>query len=665
MQTDHSTKKTIQPVIQFLVVTLLLIGILGFSNETHAQLNAPTLSLQVDDLTFVGSWTPVDGAIGYMFYYAPYPDATYVYEMDMGKSTSTTVELWEGAAFFTAVAAYNEMERSDFSNIEHFIITKSTNADDSGVTLISFNGDTISVNGSGAVVEGSHVVITSAGAYNLEGTLNDGQVIVDTEDAEDVNLYLNGVNINCSTSAPIFIKKTEHAVIVLSAGSENSITDASTYVFDDPEEDEPDAALFSKSDLTIKGSGTLTVNANYNDAVKSKDGLDITGGTLKITSVDDGIIGKDYISIQDGYITVNAKGDGLKSTNDEDSEKGYITINNGVFNITSGADAIQAETNINIASGSFTLLSGGGAGTYLGEDDSAKGLKGGASVTVSGGVFTIDSADDAIHTNGNIVVDGGEFSIASGDDGFHADADVTINSGVIHITKSYEGIEGATITINGGNINIVSSDDGINAAGGADSSGLRAGMGGPGGNPFQGGPDSFINSGDYHMYINGGAITINAEGDGLDSNGTIEMNGGVVIVNGPTGNGNGALDYVGSFTVNNGFLAAAGSSGMAEAPTSDSTQNAVLVKFASTMPAGTLLHIEDGFGNDLLTFAPAKTFQSLVYSSPDLILGSTYELYYGGSASGTQSNGLYEDASYTPGTKYTEFTINSTITTIR
>lgn len=225
----------------------------------------------------------------------------------------------------------------------------------------------------------------------------------------------------------------------------------------------------------------------------------------------------------------------------------------------------------------------------------------------------------------------------------------------------------ANITINNGNIHIVSSDDGINVAGGGD----NFGMGGP---PNQGGfnpqpqpqpqPQPEL-AGDYYLYINGGYIAIDADGDGIDSNGSIVMTDGVVIVHGPTSNMNGALDHS-SFTVTEGFLLAAGSSGMAQAPDASSSQYSLLLNFRSTIPAGTLFHIQTSRqGEEILSFSPSKAYQSIAFSSPELTKGTTYAVYYGGNSTGTVVDGLYQDGTYTPGTQYTSFTISSIVTNIR
>lgn len=520
---------------------------------------------------------------------------------------------------------------------------------------IVLNQNSISSDAAGVSIDGSVATITSAGNYNISGILVDGQIVVDIEDDDETTrLILDGVDMSSSSTSPIFVKNAEKVIIVLSDNSYNYITDAEEYVYEDSEEDEPNAAIFSKDDLSIYGSGALTVTANYNDGIKSKDGLVLEAANLTVISVDDGIIGKDYIHMVDGGITLNVEGDGLKSTN-EDVDKGYVFIEGGTLSITSGADAIQAETNLKITNGAFSLTSGGGSDASLAEDDSAKGLKASMAIFISGGEFLIDAADDAIHSNNTVQIDAGTFEIATGDDGVHADSVLGLAGGDINITQSYEGIESAEITVDAGTVHIVSSDDGLNVAGGN-----TAEQGeGPGGRPGQ---DNFSSSGDYFLYMNGGTIVIDADGDGVDVNGTIEMTGGSIIVNGPTSNGNGALDYDGAFNISGGFLIAAGSSGMAQAPSNTSTQNSLLLTFNGSLSAGTLFHIQTEGGQEVVSFAPSKSYSSLSFSSSNLLKGSSYDVYYGGNSSGIETDGLYEGGVYSPGTLLTSFTVNDTVT---
>jgi hypothetical protein len=510
--------------------------------------------------------------------------------------------------------------------------------DSASVTAIVLNGSTITAQGKGVSINGSTATLTAAGTYSLSGTLADGQIRVDTPEKGVVRLILNGVDLRSATSAPIYVVKAEKTVIILADHTQNTVTDAAAYVFESAGVDEPNAAIYSKADLTLYGGGTLVVNANYQDGIASKDGLLVTGGNITVTAADDGLRGKDYLVVEDGSITVNAQGDGLKSDNEEDPAKGYLSIEQGTFNITTGGDALTAQTDVMIAGGVFTLTSGGGSTRSAAGAVSAKGIKGAVAVNIDGGTFTIDSADDAVHSNGSITINGGTFHIQSADDGMHADAALSINGGEIEITRSYEGLESAVITINDGSINLVASDDGINVAGGVDGSGMQGPMGAPGGGrqrPGAGAPaqDTFNYTGSFYLYIHGGSITVNARGDGLDVNGAIEMTGGTVLVSGPTEQMNGALDYDAGFKMSGGFLAAAGSSGMAMAPGQASSQPAVLVYFTTVQPAGSPVSIQNSAGEEILSFTPANAYQSLAFSSPQLTTGSSYQVYTAGQAS--------------------------------
>lgn len=556
--------------------------------------------------------------------------------------------------------------------------------DAASAEAILLDGDSINADAEGVQVEGQIARIVASGTYSLSGTLNDGQIIVETESDAPVRLVLNGVSLASSTSAAINIAQAEKVILILADGSQNTISDAASYVYPDTETDEPNAAIFAKSNLSIGGSGTLTIKANFNDGIASKDGLIIAGGTINLSAIDDGIRGKDYLVVKNGNLTVNAGGDGLKSDNEDDAAKGYVAIEDGVFNISAGGDAITAQTDVLISSGSFTLSSGGGNSASLAEDASAKGIKAVANLNIDGGTFNIDAADDALHSNSNLVINAGTFSIASGDDGMHADATLTINEGEINITQSYEGIESAVITINAGTIHVTASDDGINVAGGVDGSGVampgerqRPGAlqgaqppQGGGAQPPQGGmppggqQDAFNANSSYYLYIHGGYIIVEARGDGIDVNGAMEMTDGMVLVNGPTEDMNSALDYDAGFKLSGGFFVAAGSAGMAMAPGTASSQNSVLVYLSSAQPAGTLFHIQNSAGEDILTFAPSKAYQSVAFSSPELVNGETYTVFTSGSSSGSNTDSLYQGGSYTAGTQGESFTISGVVTQV-
>ena len=602
-----------------------------------------------------------------------FTDSVYAAELAVAtaEETSTVASALQTAEEISTAASTQQTAETALTpvSVEYDSDDLEPRASTSDASYIELAGDSITSDAEDAMVDGSVVTITSAGTYRISGTLDDGQIIVDTQDEETVYLILDGVDITSSTSAPIYVRNAEKTVITLVDGSENTITDGDSYVLEDADSDEPNAAVFSKDDLTINGGGSLTVNAHYNNGIVSKDDLKITGGTIIVYAVNDGIKGRDSIAVLDGTITVNAGGDGLQSNNDEDAEKGYVSIEGGTLSITTGLDGIQAQTSLTISSGEITIVTGGGSvvsnsgsawggpgmeGNSNQTTESVKGLKAGSSLTITDGVIQIDSLDDALHSNESITIDGGNLQLASGDDGIHADATLTINGGDLNISQSYEGLESVVITINDGTIHLTASDDGINASSG--NSGAEAGA-----QPMWGqGPGGF-ESGDNYLYINGGYIVVNANGDGIDANGPIEMTAGTVIVNGPTNDGNGPLDYLGAFNISGGYLVAVGSAGMAQAPSTTSSQYSVMYNFASAQAAGTMVHIETESGQDVLTFVPVKQYQSVLLSSPEFENGSTYVVYSGGSSSGTVSDGLYSGGTFTGGSRVASFTVSSVV----
>ncbi|GIM28362.1 hypothetical protein CPJCM30710_10280 [Clostridium polyendosporum] len=543
-------------------------------------------------------------------------------------------------------------------------------------------GANINVNGSGATADKNKVTITAAGTYSIKGTLADGQIIVNAGNEDKVYIILNGVNINCSNSAPVYVMNSKKTVILLADNTQNTITSAAAAT-----ETEPDSAIFSKADLVLTGKGALSVKADNNMGIVSKDDLKIENGNITVKSAGDGIKGKDSVVITDGNITVNAGEDGIISNNDTDEAKGYVLIEGGKINITAGQDGIQGETNVLIKTVDVTINSGGGSknsstkadwgqwgqpkdnqaannNSETEETPSAKAVKAGVNIVIEGGTFNIDSSDDAVHSGNNIVISGGTFNISSGDDGMHSDSTLTINNGTIDILKAYEGIESQTITVNKGDINVVASDDGFNAAGGNDSSSTNGrpgqnGFAGPKGKSGQNGSSS----GSGLINFNGGYITVDTTGDSIDANGSINMTGGTVIVNGPTSNGNGALDYDGSFKLTGGLLVAAGSSGMAQAPSDTSTENSVKINLVS-QSAGNIVHIESSDGKEIITFAPSKQYSSVVVSSPELKTGQIYKVYVGGSSTSKPVDGVYTAGTYTKGQEVGSFTISGVVTEV-
>ncbi len=597
------------------------------------------------------------------------------------ESTESTGNTGTGTAVSTTVAEAEEYDEEDYTRV---LVSEKSSSEDGVTTLQSTSANTIYLNGSsiksevsGTTVDGSTVTITQPGAYILTGTLEDGQIVVDCSEKGTVELVFNNVNITNKTNSPVYIKDAKKTLIVLAEDSENTLTDAADYTYEDTDKEEPSACLFSKDDLVISGGGSLTVNANFNNGIASKDTLKITGGMIQVTAKNNAMKGKDCLMIAGGDFTIQSEGDGLKADNSDDATLGYIDISGGTFVIQAEQDGIQASSSVNITGGEFDITTADGAGevkTSGGMDfqkgwdmDSAnssnsdsedsirtKGIKAETAVQISDGTFTIDSEDDAIHSNGTVTINGGTYTIETGDDGIHGDDTLTIEDGTITITQSYEGIESPEIIVNGGNMHVTSSDDGFNAAGGevtqtnTSSGNQRMGM---------------MSDSTGTLTINDGYIYVNADGDGLDSNGALTINGGTVIVEGPTSDGNTAVDYDGTFNINGGVLLASGSAGMVESVGNSSEQNSVTAYFGNTLSAGTTFAVMDADGNLVVAFTPTKASACFIYSSPLLKTGETYSVLTGGSCSGEAEDGLYTDGSYSSGTQVREFTVSSVVTT--
>ncbi len=506
---------------------------------------------------------------------------------------------------------------------------------------IALDGTAVTIDGSGATAENGVLTITDEGTYLISGTLTDGQIVVDSEGK--VQLLLDGADITCTDSAGIYIRSAKKAFITTVEGTVNSVTDGSSYVYAAEGENEPDAAIFSTDDLTLNGSGTLIVNGNYNEGITCKDNIVITDGTIEVTAPGNGIKGKDYTAVSGGVISVTAGADGIKASNATDAGMGFVYIEGGVLTIDAQEDGIQAETELLLCGGTLDIRAGGGTANAqphaeqgFGWDQnqttaessdsvSTKGLKAGTLLWIAGSTIGVDAADDGLHSNGDLLIEATDLSIAAGGDGIHADAQAEISGGSVSITQSYEGLEAARILVTGGTVDITASDDGFNGSDGTSQGGMGT-------------------LSDCTLEILGGTVHVDAGGDGIDSNGTMLIGGGTVLVDGPTNNGNGAIDGNGGITCSGGVLIAAGSSGMAQAPSG--TQNCLVVTLDSMQEGGTLVTLCDGDGAEILSFAPEKSYNSVVISTPALLTDSTCSVYIGGTSDAVQSFGLYEAGGY-------------------
>ncbi len=391
--------------------------------------------------------------------------------------------------------------------------------DSLNVTLIALNDDDVEVTGTGAAYSASQIVINTGGTYQINGELTNGQILVQATEDDTVKLILDNVDITCSTGPAIYVETSRRIIIILNENSDNYLADATSYA-----NEELNGTIYSKSDLAFSGEGTLNVTGNYKDGIVSKDGLIFSSGTYVIDAVDDGIRGKDYLVINDGTYSINSDGDAIKSDNEEDGF-GYILINTGTFTISSSGDGISAYSDLIIYDGMFDI-------NCYSSRSSAKALKAGDLLQIEYGSFTLESVDDALHSNYDISINEGDFSIDSDDDGIHAENEIVIENATITINSSLEGIEAAYITVNDGTINVKANDDGFNATKGT-------------------GAASDDGS---QLIVNGGTITVNMSGndvDAMDSNGDITINGGIVNLNLPTSGMSEALDANGTITIGN------------------------------------------------------------------------------------------------------------------
>ncbi len=421
--------------------------------------------------------------------------------------------------------------------------------DESEAVKITLSGKTAACNSSNVQIEDGVVTIKAAGVYVLSGTLTDGTIVVDAGDDDKVQLVLDGVSIMAADYAAIYAKNADKVFVTLAEGAENSLTVSGDYVQTD--DNNVDAVIFAKCDLTLNGTGSLTVKDNTGHGIVSKDDLVVTGGTYTIYSQDHCLNGKDSVRIADGTFNLSCDEDGIHAGND-DQQDGYVYIEGGDINISVG--------------------------------------------------------DDALHAEGLLIITGGD----------------------IDVSKSCEGGEGYKILVTGGDIDVVSSDDGFNAAGGSSGSGYN--HDGFGGGPGMGGVYMDADS-DAYIFITGGTININADGDGIDSNGCIGITGGSVYVLGPSDNGNGAMDYGICAAITGGEIVAVGGSGMAQGFGDESTQCSALVNFDEWIDAGETITLTDSDGKEVLSYRVDKKFNSVVISTSDMKQGDNYTLTVGDQSS--------------------------------
>ena len=387
---------------------------------------------------------------------------------------------------------------SDILGANASVEDASSSADDAGTTdtssatTITLSGSSASASGSASSnvkVDGGTVTISGGGTYVISGELSNGRIVVNAPKA-DVRLVLKGASITSSDGPAIDIQDAGKAIVVLAKDSKNTLTDGASYASGQ----EATAALFSSDTLTVTGTGQLDVTGSYKDGISSKNGLIITGNaTIKVKAADDGLRGKDYLvvesgtlaveagtlAVEAGTLAVEAGGDALKSSEGDDETKGFISLGKASITLTSTDDAISATTDVTVKDTTLTITAGGGQANATVEEQappgqestadsstpSPKGINAGVSYTQDSGKVTVNAADEGLQAP-FINVAGGELSIAAGDDGINASNGDHVIEG--HENADSESDDGSVLTISGGEVEVsYASSDGIDSNGSA------------------------------------------------------------------------------------------------------------------------------------------------------------------------------------------------------
>lgn len=435
----------------------------------------------------------------------------------------------------------------------------------------------------GVTVSDGVITITKAGNYKLTGTYS-GQIKVEAADSDMVRLILNNATITNSTGAAINVVKADEVVIYTASGTTNTVSDGSSY--SDAASGSPDAAIYSKSDLTLAGEGTLKVEGKYEEGIHTSDGLVIASGTLEVNAANTGIKGKDYVDILDGTVTVTASQDGIKATNDTDGNRGWVRLSGGTVNISAGDDGFKAERVLEI----------------------------------SGGTLNITQANEGIEAQYINILDG-TVNVTSSDDGINASYSTTTTTD----STSTESASTSTTQTTQSN----QTAQGNAAQGGQAPSGTmgQPPAGGGAGGSMGGGGGTFEVV-DATINIAGGTVTVNANGDGIDSNGTATLSGGTLIVNGPFTGGNASLDTNGDLLLNGATVTAGNSGDMFEAPSTNSTSGYVKISNVSNLSAGTTVQVTDSSGNVVANYKVTNSSTALILvSSSKITKGESYTVY--------------------------------------
>ena len=495
--------------------------------------------------------------------------------------------------------------------------------DTSSETAIDLSNPTAT---DGVTVEDGTLTITKAGTYKLSGEYQ-GQIKVETADSDAVRLVLDNANITNSSGAALNVVNADEVILYSASGTTNTISDGADYTATG--EDDPDAVVYSKADMTIAGEGTLKVNGNHEDGIHTSDGLVIASGTLEVNAANTGIKGKDYVDILGGTINVTAQQDGIKSTNDTDEGKGWTRLSNGTVTVNAGDDGFKASR----------------------------------VVEISGGSLTVEQSDEGIEAQ-YINVFGGDVNVTSADDGMNAslktsDSESTDSSANTSDTANQQQNNQQQGSLPGGQQSGTSnqqqqgtgqppamsgtSQDGTSQNGTTGTG--QQGMGQPPQGGMPGGGGGTFEVIDAAINVSGGHVTVNAEGDGIDSNGVTTLSGGTLIVNGPSQGGNAALDTNGDLLLNGATVLSGSTADMFEAPSTNSTSGYLKLTNSSGFEQGSTVQVADSSGKVVANYKVTKSnVQLVLVSSSSIVKGQSYTAYTTTSAVDSNATSLASGA---------------------
>lgn len=526
--------------------------------------------------------------------------------------------------------------------------------DTSSETAIDLSNPTAT---DGVTVEDGTLTITKAGTYKLSGEYQ-GQIKVETADSDAVRLVLDNANITNSSGAALNVVNADEVILYSASGTTNTISDGADYTATG--EDDPDAVVYSKADLTIAGEGTLKVNGNHEDGIHTSDGLVIASGTLEVNAANTGIKGKDYVDILGGTINVTAQQDGIKSTNDTDEGQGWTRLSNGTVTVNAGDDGFKASRVVEISGGSLTVeqsdegieaqyinVSGGDVNVTSADDGMNASLKTSDSESTDSSANTSDAANQQQNNQqqnnqqqGSLP--GGQQSETSNQQqqgtGQPPQGQPPAVSGTSQDGTSQNGTSGTgqqqNNTQNQGNQNMGQPPamPGGNAQDGTSQNGTtgtgQQGMGQPPQGGMPGGGGGTFEVIDAAINVSGGHVTVNAEGDGIDSNGVTTLSGGTLIVNGPSQGGNAALDTNGDLLLNGATVLSGSTADMFEAPSTNSTSGYLKLTNSSGFEQGSTVQVADSSGKVVANYKVTKSnVQLVLVSSSSIVKGQSYTAY--------------------------------------